>query len=239
LISERKQIKVIQKRNPIRYWPESERPREKLIKSGAASLSSAGLIAILITSGTIHLSAIDVARKLLEKFHTLDNLANASLEELQQIEGIGPAKAITLMAAFQISSQRMKELAEKQHVYFKQPNDVAQFFIPEVGYLKQEQFAIALLDASGKFIHKETISRGILNASLVHPREVFKAAIKRSAAAIILIHNHPSGELKPSQEDINITQQMLQSGQLLNIPVYDHIIIAGEKYLSMKEEGFI
>jgi DNA repair protein RadC len=227
------------KRNPIRYWPESERPREKLIKNGAAALSSAELLAILIASGTSRLSALDVARLLLEQFHTLDTLANASLQELQKIEGIGPAKAITLKAAFQISNHRLKELAEKKHLYFKQPNDVAQFFIPEIGYLKQEIFAIALLDASGKFIHKETISRGILNASLVHPREVFKEAIKRSAAAIILVHNHPSGDLKPSQEDIKITQQMLQSGQLLSIPVYDHLIIAGEKYISLKEEGYI
>jgi DNA repair protein RadC len=227
------------KRHSIRYWPESERPREKLIKNGAAGLTSAELLAILIASGTNRLSALDVARLLLEHFHSLENMADSSLEELQKIEGIGPAKAITLKAAFQISNHRLKELAEKKHHYFKQPNDVAQFFIPEIGYLKQELFAIALLDTSGKFIHKETISRGILNASLVHPREVFKQAIKRSAAAIILVHNHPSGELQPSQEDINITQQMVQSGQLLNIPVYDHIIIAGEKYISLKEEGYI
>ena len=229
----------MRKKHAIRYWPESERPREKLIKNGAAGLSSAELLAILISSGTNRLSALDIARELLQHFQTLDNLSNASLEELQEIEGIGPAKAITLKAAFQISSRRMQEMAEKKHIHFKQPNDVAQYFIPEVGYLKQEQFSIALLDTSGKFIHKETISRGILNASLVHPREVFKEAIKRSAAAIILVHNHPSGELVPSQEDIKITQQMLQSGNLLNIPVYDHLIIAGEKFISMKEEGFI
>jgi len=227
------------KRNPIRYWPESERPREKLIKHGATSLSSAELLAIIIASGTNRFSALDIARLLLEKFCSLDNLANASLEELQQIEGIGLAKAITLKAAFQISNQRLKELAEKKHIFFRQPQDVAQFFIPELGYLKQEIFAIVLLDSSGKFIHRETISRGILNASLIHPREVFKEAIKRSAAAIILVHNHPSGELKPSQEDIKITKQMLQSGQLLNIPVYDHLIIAGDKFLSLKEEGYI
>jgi DNA repair protein RadC len=227
------------RRSPIRYWPESERPREKLTKHGAATLSSAELLAIIIASGTNRFSALDIARMLLEQFCSLDNLANASLEELQQIEGIGLAKAITLKAAFQISNQRLKELAEKKYIFFKQPQDVAQFFIPELGYLKQEIFAIALLDSSGKFIHKETISRGILNASLIHPREVFKEAIKRSAAAIILVHNHPSGELTPSQEDLKITKQMLQSGQLLNIPVYDHLIIAGDKFLSLKEEGYI
>jgi DNA repair protein RadC len=229
----------MRKRTPIRYWPESERPREKLVKKGAENLSSAELLAILIASGTNRLSALDIARLLLEQFNSLDNMAMASLEELQQIDGIGPAKAIILQAAFQISNRRHQELAEQTYIYFKQPQDVAQFFIPELGHLKQELFAIALLDSSGKFIHKQTVSRGILNASLIHPREVFKEAIKRSAAAIILVHNHPSGDLKPSPEDIKITKQMLQSGQLLNIPVYDHLIIAGKKFLSLKEEGFI
>jgi DNA repair protein RadC len=226
-------------RYPITSWPEGDRPREKLKSLGAENLSSSELLAILITTGTEKLSAVDVGKLLLKKFKTLENLSQASLTELMEIEGIGPAKAITLQAAFQLARNRQKEIAEKKFVYFKQPVDVAQIFIPRIGHLKQEIFAVALLDSSGKYIHSEMITRGTLNASLIHPREVFKVAIKHSAGSIILVHNHPSGDLKPSREDREVTRQIAEAGKLIDIPVHDHLIIAANTYLSMKEEGYI
>ena len=227
------------KRNPITEWPEKERPREKLISLGAENLASSELLAILISTGSGKLSAVDIGILLLQKFITLENLANASLSELTGVEGIGPAKAITLQAAFQLARNRQKEIAERKFVYFKQPKDVANIFIPKIGHLKQEVFAVALLDSAGKYMESKTITTGTLNTSLVHPREVFKVAIKQSASSIILIHNHPSGDLNPSQQDCEITGQLVDAGNLIEIRVHDHLIIAGDKYLSMKEKGFM
>jgi DNA repair protein RadC len=226
-------------RYPITKWPEGERPREKLISLGPENLSSSELLAILISTGTDKLSAVDVGKLLLQKFKTLENLANASLTELMEMDGIGPAKAITLQAAFQLARNRQKEIAEKKFVYFKQPLDVAEIFIPKIGHLQQEIFAVVLLDASGKYIHSEIITKGTLNTSLVHPREVFKVAIKYAAGSIILVHNHPSGDLIPSREDHEVTRQIIEAGKLIEIPVHDHLIIAANGYLSMKEEGYI
>ena len=209
------------------------------LRFSKAFLTSSELLAILISTGTGKLSAVDLGRLLLQKFKTLENLANASLPELTKVKGIGPAKAITLLAAFQLARNRQKEIAEKQFVYFKQPGDVANIFIPEIGHFKQEVFAVALLDSSGKYMESKIITKGTLNTSLVHPREVFKVAIKQSAGSIILIHNHPSGDLNPSHQDLEITKQLVEAGKLMEIPVHDHLIIAGDKYLSMKEEGFI
>jgi len=123
--------------------------------------------------------------------------------------------------------------------YFKQPADVARYFIPQIGHLKQEVFISVSLDSAGKHVQSETISKGTLNASLVNPREVFKSAIRFSAASIILIHNHPSGQLIPSNEDLRITQQLIETGKVLEIPVQDHLIIAGDKYMSMREDGYL
>jgi DNA repair protein RadC len=132
-----------------------------------------------------------------------------------------------------------KEIAENQIVFFRSPADVAKIFIPKLGHLKQEVFSIALLDSAGKYIHSRDITRGTVNASLIHPREVFRVAIKEAAAAIILIHNHPSGQLNPSQEDLSITQQLITTGEIIGIPVRDHLIIAGNNFISLKEDGYI
>ena len=147
--------------------------------------------------------------------------------------------AIILQSAFQLSRNMHQELAETQIKYFRNPADVAKIFVPKIGHLKQEVFAIALLDAAGKYLHSRNITRGIINASLIHPREVFRIAIKEAAAAVILIHNHPSGQLKPSDEDLSITRQLVAAGELIGIPVRDHIIIAGSQYISLKEAGHL
>ena len=222
----------------ITDWPEQDRPREKLSQFGAENLSSAELLAILIASGTRKLSALDLGKALIKKFETLENLSQASIDELQIFEGIGPAKAITLLASFQLSRNMNREIAENQIIYFKSPADVAGIFIPKLGHLKQEVFSIALLDSAGKYIHSRDITRGTVNASLIHPREVFRVAIKEAAAAIILVHNHPSGQLTPSKEDLSVTKQLVEVGELVGIPVRDHLIIAGDGFISLKEYGY-
>jgi DNA repair protein RadC len=221
----------------ISRWPVGERPREKLILVGAENLTSAELIALLLSSGTANLNAVDIGKELIKRFDTLENLSQASLEELKEMEGVGPAKAITLLAAFQLSRNMHKEKAENQIMYCHNPADVAKIFIPKLGHLKQEIFSIALFDSAGKFLRDREITRGIINASLIHPREVFRAAIKDAATSVILVHNHPSGQLSPSGEDISITRQLVAAGETIGIPVHDHLIIAGNKYISLKETG--
>ncbi len=223
----------------ITDWPVNERPREKLLTKGSDALSSAELIAILLGTGTGKTTAVDLGKSLINKFGSIEKMAQASLKELTEISGIGPAKAITLMAAFQLSRNMHKEVAEKEFNYFKQPSDVAKIFIPMLGHEKKEVFAIAMLDTAGKYTGSEKITIGTLNASLVHAREVFKPAIKHSAASIILVHNHPSGQLTPSAEDLKITKQIVEAGKLLDITVHDHLIITQDSYISLKEEGYI
>jgi DNA repair protein RadC len=221
----------------ISRWPEGDRPREKLALIGAENLSSTELIAILLSTGTPKMNAVEIGKELISKFDTLEDLSQASLEELQELEGIGPAKAITLHAAFQLSRNMQKEKAENQVLFCKNPEDVARIFMPKLGHLKQEIFSIVLLDSAGKFLRDREITRGIINASLIHPREVFRVAIREAATSLILVHNHPSGQLKPSIEDLSITRQLVAAGETIGIPVHDHLIIAGNKYLSLKESG--
>jgi DNA repair protein RadC len=225
--------------NPINRWPVKERPREKLIQHGATSLSSAELLAILISTGTVKRSALEIGKDILNSFGSLENIANASFNELVNIDGLGEAKALKLLAAFQISRNMQEEVAKKKFHYCKNPLDVANIFIPKIGHRKQEVFAVALLDSAGKYIKSEIITIGTLNSSLIHPREVFRPAIIGAAASIILVHNHPSGNLDPSKEDLNVTQQLVESGKLIEIPVQDHLIIAQNQYYSFREHGYI
>jgi DNA repair protein RadC len=220
-------------------WPENERPRERLIKKGAESISSAELVAILLGQGSSQYNAVDLARHLIGQFGTLDGLAMASLTELQQVKGIGPAKAVTLLAAFQLYRNLQSERAEKQIITFKDPAAVAEIYKPLLGHLKKESFYVILLDNAMRRIADFEISKGLLNASLVHPREVFNPAIKHSSKGVILIHNHPSGVLEPSAEDISITKKLLESGKILEIPVFDHLIITDAGYFSFKENDLI
>jgi DNA repair protein RadC len=225
--------------NRITDWPEQERPREKLIQKGADFVSSAELIAILLGNGSAKINALETAKLLLKKFDTLNGLSMASLAELQQIPGIGPAKSVTLLAAFQLYRNMQKETAEKIVAKYTNPAQVAEIYQPLLGHLKKECFYVIMLDSAMKKIADVEISKGLLNASLVHPREVFNPAIKNSAKGVILIHNHPSGTLEPSTEDIKITNRLVESSVILGIPVFDHLIIASTGYFSFKENGLI
>lgn len=223
----------------ITDWPLEERPREKLLNYGAEAITNAELIAILIGYGTTQMNAVELAKVLLRSFGSLEALSNASLAELQQIKGIGPAKAVSLMAAFQLYRNLQKEVAERGIIAFNDPEKVAKAYQPVLGHAKQESFYVILLNNKLERIQDFRITTGTLDASLVHPREVFRPAIKFMAKGIIVLHNHPSGNLKPSQADIDITRRLRQSGKILDIPVYDHIIITFDGYFSFKENGLL
>lgn len=222
----------------IKDWPEDERPREKLIKRGVDALSDAELLAILIGSGTGRTTAVDVAKGLLVKYQNLRELAGKSVAELKKFKGIGSARAVTIVSAFELG-RRLHAREDEKKVVVRSPQDVAERFIPKLRDRKKEEFIVLLLNSANVIIKEETLTKGSLNASIVDPRMVFKAAIDEHAASIILIHNHPSGNKAPSREDIAITKQLVEAGKLLGIPVHDHIIIAGGSYTSFAEENLL
>ncbi len=222
----------------IKDWAPDDRPREKLERLGPSALSDAELLAILINTGMKNVTAIDLAKSLMYQYKNLPEIARRNYQELGKIRGIGRAKAIKLMAAFEIA-RRVQAQPDPEKVRIRAPEDIAARYIPLLRDLKTERFMVLLLDAANQLIKEVVLTEGTLNASLVHPREVFKAAIDDRAASIILMHNHPSGHNEPSAEDIAITEQMKQAGRIMGIPVRDHIIIAGQRYYSMAQKGYL
>jgi len=225
----------------IKDWPEDERPREKLFKRGAAALSDAELLALVLRTGDAAAgkSAIDLGRELLERFDgNLRELAQAELNELQQIKGLGLAKAASIKAAFTLGSRfqaRRLETLER----FTSPAQVFDFFHHELRDSRRELFLALLLDGKNRISRKVQVSEGSLNQSIVHPREVFAPAVRESAAAVIFIHNHPSGDPAPSREDREVTRRLKEAGEILGIKVLDHIIIGDGAYFSFVESGLL
>jgi len=223
----------------IRELPEVERPREKLIRYGKEHLTNTELIALLLGTGSKGESAIGLAENLLSMDDDgLLHLANCSVEELSGIKGMGPAKAGKLLAAMELGS-RMATTQRPERVRIESTFDVVGIFMEKMRYHKKEYFNVLLLNAKGGILAVETIAVGDLSSSIVHPREAFLAAVKRSAAAVIFIHNHPSGNPKPSPQDIEVTQRLCETGKILGINVLDHIIIGDGTYISMKEKKII
>ena len=235
-------------REAIKDWPEDERPRERLIKYGAESLSDAQLLAIILRTGdkTSGRSAVDLARALIGKFVDFRSMDALSISELcfakdineKPIKGIGAAKAAQIKAAFEIG-RRMLSGGSVSKILFRSSEDVVNYYIPLMKNMKKEIFKSVLLNNKNKIIRDVNVSEGILTASLVHPREVFNPAIKESAASIILVHNHPSGDPSPSQEDIEITQRLVKSGEIVGIKVLDHIIIGDGRHFSFLDKKMI
>ncbi len=222
----------------IKMLPESMRPREKLLKSGETTLSDAELLAILIKEGVSGLSALELAHQLLASHEgNLRFLRDATIEELTCHPGIGPAKAAIIKAAVEIG--RRISIDVKQKIIIRSPDDVKHLLMEDMRFLDREHFRVLHLDRKGGIIFIEDVSRGGLHSAIVHPREVFKTAIKKSAASIILVHNHPSGDPQPSSEDIEITRRLIEAGTLIGIEVLDHIIIGEHKYSSLKSLGLI
>ncbi len=222
----------------IKDWPVNERPREKLINHGPEVLTEAELLAILIGSGSGKVTAVDIAKTLFVEHRTLRSLAGLSVGDLKQFKGIGDARAVSIAAAFELA-RRLQSSPDVERRIIRSPSDIAEQFIPALRDLQQEVFIVVLLNSANKIIKEITITKGLLNSSLTHPREVFRHAIVEHAASVILMHNHPSGNPEPSQEDISITKQIVEAGKVVGIPVHDHIIIAGGNFTSLAERGLI
>jgi len=223
----------------VKDIPVEDRPREKLLLRGAQNLTDAELLAILLRTGTKGKSVISMAQEIITNENNLAKLAAKSSADLIKTAGIGKDKAATLLAAFEISR---RILSQKKWFSLKKittPADIAEIFIPLLRDEVKEQFIIVCLNSSNKIIKYETISIGNLNSSVVHAREIFKAAIENNSASIILIHNHPSENPEPSNEDISITRKIVEAGKIMDIPVFDHLIIAGNNYTSFVERRLI
>jgi len=227
----------------IREMPEQERPRERLVALGAEGLRNAELIAILLRTGMKGVSAVDIAEQLLSKFGTLENLARASLDDIRKVKGIGRDKAIALKSAFTLAQRMAKEI-NGESPKLDAPDRVADY-LREINRLYSvETFQAVLLNTRRRLIRVETLSQGTLDTILVHPREVFRAAITANAAALILVHNHPSGDPTPSDSDIKATRDLIRAGQLLKIEVLDHVILGRvteertKDYCSLRELGY-
>lgn len=223
---------------PINEWPEQDRPREKLIEKGTSSLTDAELVAILLNTGTKNFSALDISKSLISYFGSLDNLSKASISELLERNGIGEAKAVTILAAVELGKRIQASIPDKKLV-IRAPEDVSKYFGYKYTNEKQEIFSIILLDTANQVIKHVEISKGTVNQSLTHPREVFSKAIENFANTIILMHNHPSGNPNPSKEDIALTERFQKSGEILGIRVVDHIIIAGKNFTSLAGLGYL
>lgn len=222
----------------IKMLPETMRPREKLLHSGETILSDAEILAILIKEGTVGISALELANQILAAHQgSLRFLKDASIEELTEHPGIGPAKAAQLKAAVELG--RRISLGVQQKLIIKSPDDVKHLVMEDMRYKDREHFRVLYLDRKGGVIFMEDVSIGGLHSAIVHPREVFKTAIKRSASSLILVHNHPSGDPSPSSEDIDITHRLMEAGNTLGIEVLDHIIIGEGTYCSLKSIGII
>ena len=223
----------------VREWSPGDQPRERLMKLGAAALTNAELLAILLRTGTRAEDVVQLSRSLLRRFDdSLADLSSRDYRELQGISGIGPAKAVTLAAAFEIAGRiRFDPFSTRPKI--ESPEDVAQIYIPKLRGVRKEQFHVLILNSANQVVRTELVSEGNLNSSIVHPREVFRTAIVERAAAIIGLHNHPSGNPTASKEDIAVTRQLVEAGRILGITFHDHIIIAGESHVSLKQEGYM
>jgi len=222
----------------VRELPPDERPRERLKRLGAEALGTSELIAILFRTGSRKGGAQDVAQRLVTRFSNLEALARASIEELCEVEGVGIVKALEVKAALELG-KRLAAYSGEERPAIRGPEDVNALFSSEFKGLDKEHFRTILLNTKNHVLKTVEISVGSLDASLVHPRECFRPAIGASAASVILMHNHPSGDPEPSADDIAITKRLKEAGQLVGIEVLDHIIFGEGKFVSLKERGAI
>ncbi len=221
----------------IKTLPVEERPREKLIKYGPKTLTNSELLAIILRTGSKNENVLNLSNELFNKYN-LKSLSRLKVSELKKQLGIGDAKACQIIASFELG-KRLSAFKEGKKPEIKTAKDIADIFIPEMNDLEKEHFKGIYLDSRKRLIKQETIFIGSLNESVIHPREIFKIALDENAAAIILLHNHPSGDPSPSSFDIEITKELVKAGELLGISVLDHIIIGGNNYISFREKGLI
>ncbi len=215
-----------------------ERPREKLQTIGAGSLSEEELLAIIISTGTREHSAIALGQQIVQKAKSIRGLADLTLDDLTSIKGIGYAKATKIYASLELS-KRISKSRGVEAFKIDSPESIAQIYMEELRYLKKEIVKLLLIDTKGSIVGDVLLSEGSLNASIVHPREVYKEALLRSANKVIIIHNHPSGDPSPSEQDIQLTQRLMEAGIIIGVELLDHIIIGDGQFNSLKRMGYI
>lgn len=223
----------------IKKWAEEDRPREKLMLKGRSSLTNAELIAILLGSGTHRKSAVDLGRELLESAsNNLAELARFSISDYQKIKGVGQAKALTLMASMELGNRRRNaEAITREKITCS--SDVREMMYGHLSDTHYEEFWIILLNRSNRIIRKMCVSEGGISGTVADPKKIFKIALEAHSSSMILCHNHPSGNEKPSEADIRLTRKLKEAGQLLDLPVLDHIIIARDHFFSFADEGMM
>lgn len=226
----------------IKDLPVGERPYEKMVKNGPQALSDAELLATIIRSGTKNETSVGLAQRILKGDGSgsgLTFLNDISLEELTKIKGIGRVKAIQIKAVMELAKRISASAVYKDKLYIRSPGDVSRIVMEEMRFLKQESFNVIMLDAKNGMIKNQTVFIGSLTTSLIHPREVFSEAVRRRCASVILVHNHPSGDPTPSEEDVKTTRRLVESGNILGINVVDHVIIGDGRFTSLKEQGLM
>lgn len=223
-------------RTTVREMPSEERPRERLERYGAGTLTNAELLAILLRVGSTKENVIELANRLLREYGGLGGLLKADLEQLREAHGMGLAKATQVKAALELA-RRLNLLTPEARPQIKSPADVAQLLMLEMAYLAQEQLRVLCLDTKNYVVHQQVVYQGTVNSSVVRAAEVFKPAVVRTCPTIVVVHNHPSGDPTPSPEDVRTTEQLRRAGEALDIEVLDHIVIGQQRYVSMKERG--
>ncbi len=220
----------------MKALPNEERPRERLLREGAGALADRELLAIILRSGSREENALDLARRLLSQHHGLAGLLRLEAAQLMAEKGIGPAKAAQLLAALELGRRAVDRSLQKKRT-IDSPEAAATFLLPKLAHLEQEVFVILYLDTRHRVMEHEILYRGSLNSSITRIAEIFRGAVRRNCAAILVAHNHPSGDPTPSPEDIAFTDRLIEAGQLLEIEVLDHLIIGDQKYTSLREQG--
>ncbi|MDU5108832.1 MAG: DNA repair protein RadC [Clostridium sp.] len=219
--------------------PEEERPVEKLLISGPESLNNAELLAIILRTGTKEENIITLSNRIISELDGLEGLLDAGIEEITKIKGIKNKKASQILAVGELVRRISKSVLLKERDKISSPNDIAKILMKDMVFLKQEVLRLVMLDTKNNIIGLKDVFVGSLNTSIVHPREIFKEALKRSSSSIIVCHNHPSGDPTPSKEDIDITIRLKECGKIIGIDLLDHLIIGKNQYVSLKEKGII
>jgi DNA repair protein RadC len=215
-----------------------DRPREKLLARGAEVLGTNELLAVVLGTGTRSLSALELANQILSSAGGLAGLARSSPDSLARLRGLKAARTARLVAALELGRRVLTEPAERRP-HFRTPDDVGRYLLPRFGAKPVEEFGVLVLDTRNRLKRLQVISRGSLNGSLVHPREVFREAVSLQAAGLILFHNHPSGDPTPSREDLELTRRLKKAGGIMGIEVLDHVILGQGRYTSLKEKGIL
>jgi DNA repair protein RadC len=220
----------------VKDLPEEERPRERMRIAGPSALSTSELIAIILRVGVTGESVISLASRLLSTYKGLNGLSRAEFSQLQKEHGMGPAKTAQLLAALELGRRLMAEPPEERY-QIRAPGDAGILLLPMLGHQEQENFIVLYLDTRNRVVDQETLYKGSLNTSLVRISEVFRGAVRRNCASVIVAHNHPSGDPAPSPEDIALTRRLVEAGKLLEVNVLDHLVVGQNRYVSLRERG--